>query len=95
MAIRYSGDVEIRMQYKGRDLYIASVRAPGEHILLAIRQRFLFKNAGESKAYDAIAEEALQQAMKHTELPAEFDTRGNPVVRRVFQSPCPVDDIDY
>lgn len=95
MAIRYSGDVEVRVTSLRKGLYLAKVRAPGEHATLEIRRRFLFRDANDPKAYDAIAEEAISEVVKQIgPLPVEFDDSGDIFIRRVFQAPCPTDDWD-
>ena len=112
MAIRYSGDVEVRMQYggagylKNRDIpyfdpsgegfYYAHIRAPRvrDAAILSLREAGLTQKQKQdprsSDAYDAAALAFLKWAELHVgELPVELD--GNDiVVRRVFQSPCPV-----
>ena len=112
MAIRYSGDVEVRMQYggagylKNRDIpyfdpsgegfYYAHIRAPHvrDTAILSLREVGLTQKQKQdprsSDAYDAAALAFLKWAELHEgELPVELD--GNDiVVRRVFQSPCPV-----
>ena len=110
MAIRYSGDVEVRIQYggagylKNRDIpyfdpsgegfYYAHIRAPHvrDAAILSLREVGLTRKQDpkSSDAYDAAALAFLKWAELHVgELPVELD--GNDiVVRRVFQSPCPV-----
>ena len=110
MAIRYSGDVEVRMQYggagylKNRDIpyfdpsgegfYYAHIRAPHvrDAAILSLREVGLTRKQDpkSSDAYDTAALAFLKWAELHVgELPVELD--GNDiVVRRVFQSPCPV-----
>ena len=108
MAIRYSGDVELRIEYggagyigrqpvfepDGNGFYYAHIRAP--HIrnaaILSLREVGLTRkhDPRSSEAYDTAALAFLKWAELHVgELPVELD--GNKImVRRVFQSPCPV-----
>ena len=115
MAIRYSGDVEVRMQYggagykdkknkrgvyfdpHGEGFYYAAIRAP--HVrnaaILSLREVGLRelsrKQATTSESYDTAAMAFLKWAELHLgELPVEIDDRNRIVVRRVFQSPCPI-----
>lgn len=103
MAIRYSGDVEVRVRaHLGRDgeaHYVGGVRAPGfkrwyvledERRPLASVLRRIRGNPSTPEAYDAAARAVLKQALdEHPSLPVELDARGRPIVRRVFESPCP------
>ena len=110
MAIRYSGDVEIRIQYggagyvknqdvpyfdpSGEGFYYAHIRAPHvrDAAILSTREVGLTRkhDPRSSNSYDVAALAFLKWAELHVgELPVELD--GNKiVVRRVFQSPCPV-----
>lgn len=111
MAIRFSGDVEVRMQYggavwlrkgmplfspEGAGFYYASIRAPylRRAAILSLREIGLpslsRKLATSSEAYDEAALAFLKWTEKHEgKLPVEIE-RHQIVVRRVFQSPCPV-----
>lgn len=91
MAIRYSGDVEIRIRWeRRRRLYIAVVATP------RTRWRVSFEGEPEasSKDYDRMAIALLRAAEKSFKkrdlsLPAE-KKRGAFQIRRVFQAPCPL-----
>ena len=116
MAIRYSGDVEVRIQYggagylknndvpyfdpSGEGFYYAHIRAPHmrDAAILSTREVGLTRKSRfgpkldprSSEAYDAAALAFLKWAELHVgELPVELDKKGI-VVRRVFQSPCPI-----
>lgn len=124
MAIRYSGDVEVRMQYggagyidpasggtskkglsrqrrdvyfdpNGKGFYYAHIRAP--HLrnaaILSLREIGLTQKQSptSSEAFDDAALAFLKWSEIHVgELPVELDDRNRIVVRRVFQSPCPI-----
>ena len=112
MTIRYSGDVEIRLQYggagynpdgsvyfdaDGEGFYYATVRAPyvRNAAILSFREVGLpalsRKQAVSSEAYDTAALAFLKWSEKHVgDLPVELDGMRKIVVRRTFQSPCPV-----
>lgn len=90
MAIRYCGDVEIRIQYEERDFYIVAIRAPQERGLIRVKYSALFRNVRSSETYDAVARKALMKVLEETTLPLEIDGRGTILIRRVFQSPCPL-----
>ena len=116
MAIRYSGDVEVRMQYggagyqhpgkpgskpgvpyfdpNGEGFYYAQIRAPHvrDAAILSLREVGLTRkyDPKSSEAYDIAALAFLKWTELHIgELPVELDSNGI-VVRRVFQSPCPI-----
>lgn len=112
MTIRYSGDVEVRLQYggagyerngrvyfdpNGEGFYYATIRAPyvRNAAILSFREVGLptltRKQATTSDAYDKAALAFLKWAEQHVgELPLELDDRHKIVVRRIFQSPCPM-----
>jgi hypothetical protein len=91
MAIRYSGDVEIRIQYKERGVYKGAVRSPG------------FRGRGEisllasmptsPEAYDRAALKLLREAIVFAKKMGVIlfvsGSQSNPEIRRTFQSPCP------
>lgn len=88
MAVRYSGDVEVRMHHDAeRGLYRAVVRDP--------RGRWrgtagATTRAPTSETYDNLARAMIvraEKAQKRT-LPCERD-KGRVQIRRVFQAPCP------
>lgn len=109
MAIRYSGDVELRIEYggagyigrqpvfepDGQGFYYAHIRAP--HVrnaaILSLREVGLTRkqNPRSSESYDTVALAFIKWAELHIgKLPVELDNRNRIVVRRTFQSPCPV-----
>jgi hypothetical protein len=98
MAIRYSGDVEVRIAYDEDGFYSATVRAPGERgrAILSIREVGLRKGLSRkqlvsSEAFDVAAKAFVEFAELHRgHLPVELDEKGHMVIRRVFQAPCPV-----
>mgnify|MGYP006282005859 CR=1 FL=1 len=97
MAIRYSGDVEVRVLYT-RGVYKGSVRAPGFNChgtLTSEEARVRTKAHSSPEAYDQAAKSFLMAAIslakrmdKHLHLYPEFSGK-KLVVRRTFQSPCP------
>lgn len=81
MAIRYSGDVEIRLRYE-RPRVVILVRSPKRRYRLEGKLR----KAPSSKDYDRLARQALETIPDV--LP--IDKRGGRIViRRGFVSPCP------
>ena len=115
MAIRYSGDVEVRIHYggagykrnkrdvyfdpKGEGFYFATIRAPGVRNAAILSEREIGlpkwsltrKPPTSSESFDNAAEAFLKWAEIHVgALPVELDNKNQIVVRRVFQSPCPV-----
>lgn len=115
MAIRYSGDVELRIQYggagyhrgnkndpffdpQGEGFYFTTVRAPHvrNEAILSLREVGLSTSmtrnqAVTSESYDTAALALLKWAeLNLGKLPVELDSRDRIIVRRVFQSPCPV-----
>lgn len=100
MARRYSGDVELRIHHvpgsrkgpgMGAELYVASVRAPGEHGQATVHhQPRLGTSADDPRTYDAVAKDVILAALRSGPLPLEHDEYGDVVIRRVFQSPCPI-----
>lgn len=100
MALRYSGDVEIRASWDPRErIYRASVR---DLSLPDFRWKGLINlfygirtNPRSPEAYDRIARVAIMLAdsaarRRRRRLGLEQE-RGQVVVRRVFQSPCPIE----
>lgn len=81
MAIRYSGDVEIRLRYE-RPLVVILVRAPKYRYRLEGK----VKRAPTSQDYDRLARRALETIQDV--LPVDRKD-GRIVVRRGFISPCP------
>lgn len=99
MAIRYSGDVEIRLNYVDGK-YRATVRAPGFSAKgsLSPREVGLTRKLQPSSpdSYDEAAMAFLQAARtlsKHERrkmLPLDVDAYDRIQIRRTFQAPCPV-----
>jgi len=114
VAIRYSGDVELRLQYggagyydgkespffdpNGEGFYFTTIRAPNirSEAILSLREVGLSPSISRNQAttsenYDTAALALLKWAeLNIGKLPVELDSRNRIVVRRVFQSPCPV-----
>ncbi len=102
MAIRYSGDVEVRISY-ARGVYRGSVRSPGfrgrgtvtEREVLGTRLGGLRKKRGptDPESYDRAALLILRKAEaagREAGVPLHTTGRGRSIeVRRTFQSPCP------
>jgi hypothetical protein len=87
MAIRYSGDVEVKMQYdQERRAYRGVVRDPNGRW----RGTASANNAPTTETYDDLARAMIERAEKEQgrKLPAERQGR-RIMVRRVFQAPCP------
>ncbi len=91
MAIRYSGDVEVRIQFVA-GFYVAKVRAPGLRAngklprpsTLSLRAR---KDPRSPEAYDEMTLAFLRLARKQG-FPVLVE-HGDIVMRRTFQAPCP------
>ena len=92
MAIRYSGDTEVRVRWSPRDrCYIGSVRDPNHRWRGRCRKPFYQRDATSSDAYDAAAKDLLHQAQRWADGKLMVERRwGRVRVRRVFQAPCPV-----
>lgn len=89
MAIRYSGEVEIRISYKG-GRYIAKLRAPGFRATggLSLKEIGLRVSPTSSEAYDKVALILLREA--HAKAPLRMDRNGKTIqISRIFRSPCP------
>lgn len=93
MAIRYSGDCEIRIDRKGGRFHVR-VRGPD------YREAFVMSRADSaailrrgrdlSTAYDRVALGALHVCLrKRRDLPVQRQ-KGTPTIARLFQAPCPV-----
>lgn len=90
MAKRYSGNVEVNMQYdQPRRSYLARVRDPS-HRWRGTAGAHHF-GAPDSDVYDRVAEAAIVRAERDlgVKLDAERDAKGRVQLRRVFQAPCP------
>lgn len=100
-AIRYSGDVEVRMvprawHHNGQDLwYTATLAAPGQRLVavLSAEEAGVTGDLRAPDSYDRAARRFLTIAQERGwSLPLETDPHGQPLVRRVFRSPCPLRD---
>ena len=99
MAIRYSGDVEVRVTYLARTRsYTGRVRAAGGFALaMSVEHASLTRKSGKpasSESYDEVARLFLHVAEKRArlrgvKLPLAYEA-GGMTVRRTFQAPCPV-----
>jgi hypothetical protein len=102
MAIRYCGDVEVRVQKRVLlDTYEARVRAPAysKRVTLEVpevegkKKRDSFLETATRHDYDTAARMAIQICeLEDGELPVELDGDKRLVVRRVFQSACPAEE---
>jgi hypothetical protein len=94
VAIRYSGDVELRITYEA-GFYYASIRSPGQRgrAVLSVKEAGL-THKRDKKSPESIDEAALSflewAEMNVGELPIEVDEEDRMIVRRRFQAPCPV-----
>lgn len=98
MAIRYSGDLEIRLSFVDGK-FRAAIRSPGFHAkgTMTPREAGLTRKHQPSSpdSYDEAAlaflkeAKALARKQKVSLLIAE-DAFGNIEIRRTFQAPCPV-----
>lgn len=89
MAIRYCGDLEIRMteQIDGCE---GSIRWPSGRVLFQ-SPRSTRKNLDER--YDHLAKAAVQKLLSRKPgLPVEYDNNNKIIIRRTFQAPCPLED---
>jgi len=87
MAIRYSGDVEVRMHWDpARSLYRGTVRDPDGRWRGTANGR----RSPTHETYDRLARDMIVRAEHEQKrrLPAERKG-GKLIVRRVFQAPCP------
>lgn len=93
MAVRYSGDVEVRIEYLPEyRAYRGHVRAPHYKKWFMIPSREVRPGVSPvaSDAYDRAAELLIQMAEVDHGKPLPVETkRGNIHVRRLFQSACP------
>ena len=92
MAIRYSGDVEVRVERKGR-VYRARVRAPHYRHTFDLDAELVHGKTLEER-YDQAARYVLAYALgrlgrKQARLPIEYDRATGIHVQRVYQSACP------
>lgn len=91
MAIRYSGDAEVRVRWDAkRRLYWGSVADPNYHWRGVLPAHKLRRRVGANpEAYDQVARYFFEQA--HLTYPRlRIETKmGIVEVRRVYQAPCP------
>lgn len=89
MAIRYSGNTEVRFGWdRRRKVYRGSVRDPYRRWTGEV-SKFTFFSPNTPESYDRAAIFLIQKAQNET---GKFDIEleGNKIkIRRVFQSPCP------
>ncbi len=94
MARRYSGDVEVRLQWDARRrVYRGTVTDSRGVYPQTIAGRYLARLWGKSPmssdAYDDAARAMIDEASRRVRLP--FVREGGAIlVRRVFQAPCPI-----
>jgi hypothetical protein len=87
MAIRYSGDVEVRVEHP-RDEKLAKVTVRWPHGRASGRAEISSTKTPEW--FDRLALKAIELAIiKHGKLPVEREGK-KIVIRRVYQAPCPV-----
>lgn len=94
MAVRYSGDVELRLRWNGR-AYEVVLRAPGvrgrgtlTHQELRLARKGS-RDVSSSETYDEVAKRVIEILEKqHGRLPVNR-ANGGVVIARVFVSPCP------
>lgn len=89
MAIRYCGDIEVRITY-ARGFYSAKLRAPGLRADGKLPISLRARNAGEptsSEAYDIMTLDFLKLAGRQG-FPV-YKEDGRVLLRRTFQAPCP------
>lgn len=94
MAVRYSGDVEVRLRWNGR-AYEVTIRAPRvrgrgtvSHAELGLARKGS-RDVSSSGTYDEVARRVIEKLEKeHGRLPVNR-ANGRVLVSRVFVSPCP------
>lgn len=96
MAVRYSGDVEVRLGWNPRTrVYQGSVRDP----YVRFSGKVVHRGGGSPRvpeAYDAAALELIKRAERWSRsargrgLQLSKTSAGRVRLRRVFQAPCPV-----
>lgn len=91
MAIRYSGDAEVRLQYiPETGMYRGLVTFPGGRQHYIIHRKLVAKPHG-SEGYDQAARLMFSQAWSQHRAPIVV-VRSHVVVRRTFQAPCPEEE---
>lgn len=94
MAIRYSGDIEVRVRFLD-GVYKASVRGPGFNATgeMSKKQARVTGKSDTPEAYDKAAAAFIRAAMlvarRHNKKLYPSMERGRLKVRRTFQAPCP------
>lgn len=94
MAIRYSGDIEVRVRFLD-GVYHGAVRAPGFRARGTLSKRdarVTHKDPTSSEAYDQAALAFIKGAMVRAKKAGKKiypSGEGHIEVRRTFQSPCP------
>ncbi len=90
MAKRYSGDVEVRVQWipRGR-FYTWSTRSPYGRAngRIRLKSEAKIREPASSETYDRVASYVLSRMPSE---PVELDDNGRVLVRRLFQAPCPI-----
>jgi hypothetical protein len=90
MAIRYSGDVEVRLGYE-RGAYRGTVRDPEFHWRGEIRPKRALRDPRSSESYDRAAKAMIEKAEREERRRSRAAReRGEIRIIRVFQAPCPV-----
>ena len=94
MARRYSGDAEIRVGWDPRRReYRGSIRDPHMHVRAVHKPRSQ-RDPTSPEAYDEAAEKLLDDAARRSGGKLMIERRrGRVVVRRMFQAPCPLEDL--
>lgn len=104
MSIRYSGDAEIRLGYDPkRRVYRGTVVDPYLRFRGVVPAKSAARDGGggdprSPEAYDAAARRLATAAQRWAKSErrsflVESDKRGRVTIRRVFQSPCPLEDL--
>jgi hypothetical protein len=91
MAIRYSGDVEVRLAHTNGTVFRVTIRTPKGRWTtdVDIGGRRIYKASPDD--YDRVALVILKTCdKKHPgTFPFERDASGAVTMRRIFQAPCP------
>lgn len=92
MAKRYSGDVELRIEWREDPPgYYAQIRAPGKRARAFLPWKMVRATEPTTpEAYDEAAKKILAFALREDELPVSREQDGNVEVARVFVAPCPI-----
>ncbi len=94
MALRYSGDAEVRVGWDPqRRIYRGSIRDPYRRVRCEITAPRTLRDPTSPRAYDEAAERLLVDADRRSGGKLKIERRrGRIVVRRMFQAPCPIED---